>query len=59
MMICKRCGTRCPPKKDGLCFHCEVAIALDEVTGGKITDGTIAEGFPEWQKPHKNDKYGK
>jgi len=55
-MICKRCGSGCPLNPDGLCFHCRVAIYIDEGTGGKISDGTIAEGFPDWEKPHKSDK---
>jgi len=57
MMICKRCETRCPIRESGLCLHCEVAVALDEATGGKISDGTIKEGNPDWQKPRKGDKY--
>jgi len=55
-MICKRCGSKCPTRQSGMCFHCQVAVDLDEATGGKISDGTIKEGFPEWQKPTKYDK---
>lgn len=55
-MKCERCGSGCPPSDDGLCFHCKVATWIDKETGGKISDGTIAEGFPDWHKPTKEDK---
>lgn len=55
-MICKRCGSGCPERVEGYCFHCLVAVFIDEATGGKIIDGTIAEGFPHWQKPSRKDK---
>lgn len=57
MMICKRCETRCPVRDTGLCLHCEVAVTLDEATGGKISDCTIREGNPDWQKHHKGDRF--
>ena len=50
-MICKRCGSECPERQEGYCLHCIVAIDIDKATGGKISDGTIGEGFPDWQKP--------
>lgn len=56
MMICKRCGTRCPPRPEGLCFHCMVAEFIDKATNGKVSDGTIKEGFPDWEKPKRADK---
>jgi len=56
-MICKRCGGACPERESGYCFHCQVSVDLDEATGGKISDSTIKEGNPDWQKPHKGDKF--
>jgi len=53
-MICKRCGSECPERPEGLCFHCVVAVFIDNATGGKLSDGTIKEGFPDWQKPESN-----
>jgi hypothetical protein len=64
MMICKRCGTRCPPKKEGYCFHCLVATdierALSEKAGEDITltQAGVIEGFPDWEKPKKADRFG-
>lgn len=55
-MICKRCGSRCLFRSEGVCFHCLVALEIDKATGGKISNGTIQEGFPDWEKPHKDDK---
>lgn len=55
MMICKRCKSQCPSAKDGYCFHCHVAVALDEATNGAISDGRISEGFPDFEKPKKNE----
>lgn len=53
-MICKRCGSECPERPERLCFHCVVAVFIDTATGGKLSDGTIKEGFPDWQKPESN-----
>ena len=50
-MICKRCETECPERETGLCLHCQIAVDIDKATGGKISDGTIAEGFPDWEQP--------
>ena len=50
-MWCKRCGSECPERPEGYCFHCLVAVGIDKATGGKITDETVKEGFPDWQKP--------
>ena len=57
MMICRRCGTRCPDRVEGLCLHCVVAKDIDEATGGGVTDGRVKEGFPEWEKPRRGDYY--
>ena len=64
MMICKRCGTRCPPRESGLCFHCQVTNdlerALSREVGKPITlaEAGVDEGFPDWGKPQKGDKLG-
>lgn len=57
-MICQRCGSHYEHDREsrpGYCFHCIVALDIDEATGGAISKGFIAEGFPEWQKPTKKD----
>ena len=46
-MICKRCGRDCPERPEGYCLHCKIAVDIDEATGGKISDGTIKEGFTD------------
>lgn len=52
-MICKRCGTRCPKRETGYCFHCIVATdlekALSEKAGRPITLAQVGidEGFPD------------
>lgn len=63
MMICKRCGTRCPERPHGYCFHCQIAVNLEtalSVRAGKpmtLKDAGIKEGFPDYEKPHKGDRY--
>ena len=44
MNNCKRCGVK-TNRKD-YCFHCQVAIALDEATNGAISKGIIQETMP-------------
>lgn len=56
-MICKRCGSECPQRKEGLCFHCIVAVLIDNATDGAISDGRIREGLPDWEKPIVKDKF--
>jgi hypothetical protein len=63
MMICNRCGTRCPPSDSGLCFHCQVGHELQQAISQKagkaitLAEAGIREGFPDWQKPKKRDKH--
>ena len=56
MMICDRCGSRCPPDKSGFCFHCRIAVDLEKVLGKSLAEKGIGEGFPDWVKPYKSDK---
>ena len=56
MMICSRCGTRCPPRPDGLCFHCHVAEGIEKAIGKPLAEAGISEGFPDYHKPKKGDK---
>ena len=63
-MICKRCGSACPERKEGYCFHCLVATdiesALSEKAGVPVSlkEVGIGEGFPNWEKPTaKNQRY--
>jgi len=54
-MICKRCGSRCPPHEGGYCFHCLVSTDLEKALGKSLKDAGIAEGFPDWEKPRRGD----
>jgi len=60
-MICKRCGTKCPEREHGYCFHCQIATdmekALSEKAGRPITlaEAGVIEGFPE----HSNKRIRK
>ena len=56
MMICDRCGSRCPPDKSGFCFHCRIAVDLEKVLGKSLAEKGIGEGFPYCVKPPKNEK---
>lgn len=61
-MICKRCGSGCPERPEGYCFHCLVTTdleqALSEKVGKPITlsEAGVQEGFPDWQKPSRKDR---
>lgn len=56
-MICKRCGSECPERPEGLCFHCIVAIALEKGLSEKaghpviLLQAGVVEGFPDWTAP--------
>jgi len=60
-MICKRCGTKCPERESGYCFHCLVSTdlekALSEKAGKPVTlaEVGIIEGFPD----HSNKRIRK
>jgi hypothetical protein len=58
-MICKRCGSGSNYRASEMCFHCEVGTELDKITSGKLSDGTIQEGFPDWHKETKFEKNSK
>lgn len=54
-MICKRCGSKCPHRPEGYCFHCLVAVKMEQAIGMPLAEAGIDEGFPEWKKPTKRD----
>lgn len=54
-MICKRCGSECPERPEGYCFHCLVGLGcglIDKKTNLPIKG--VGEGFPDWQKPKRH-----
>ena len=55
-MICKRCGSSCPLREGGYCFHCKVGTDLEKRLGKSLKDAGVDEGFPDWQKPTKADR---
>ena len=50
-MICKRCGSECPQRPEGYCFHCLVGTGIEEALGKSLKELGIGEGFPNWSKP--------
>lgn len=53
-MICKRCGSECPERKEGYCFHCLVGLEtglIDKKTQQPVKG--VREGFPHYQIPKK------
>ena len=54
-MVCKRCGSECPERPEGYCFHCLVGIEsglIDKETN--LPRKGVREGFTDWRKPsHK------
>lgn len=53
-MICKRCGSECPERESGYCFHCQVGLEsglIDKETN--LPHKGVQEGFPDWQKPKR------
>lgn len=55
-MICSRCGSGCPTRENGMCFHCTVAVDIEKKLGRTLKDSGVNEGFPDWKKPQKGDK---
>ena len=55
MMICNRCGSRCPPRESGYCLHCQIAVDIEEGIGKSLKEAGVDEGFPDWEKPKKGD----
>ncbi len=56
-MICKRCGSGCPNKPGGYCFHCLVGLGLGLVNKEtNLPIEGVKEGFPDWEKPTKKDR---
>ena len=53
-MICKRCGSECPERPEGYCFHCLVGlgVGLVDKRTSKLVKG-VKEGFPDWQAPRR------
>lgn len=55
-MICSRCGSRCPLRENGLCFHCRVGTDIEKAIGKPLGEAGVDEGLPDWEKPKKGDK---
>ena len=58
-MICKRCGSACPERTGGYCFHCLVAVEIMQLPkelSYNPDDYPVKEGFPEWVKPTKQNQ---